>query len=176
MRRLWATGALCAVLALGLAACIPPTEPASNGRLPESSLTTVTPSCRILNELAAPLRTMMDAAKADGVQLQPEVDAYYVFQKLDPPEPSSCYRSYDLQVWWRNLYCYVGTCQFAAVPGTSIHGWGRAVDFQDQLGELQFTSPGYAWLQAHAAAYGFFHPAWAEPGTGSSEPWHWEHS
>jgi LAS superfamily LD-carboxypeptidase LdcB len=80
-----------------------------------------------------------------------------------------------MQVWWRDFYCFFGMCQFAAVPGTSIHGWGRAVDFEDAGGELTFSSAGYRWLQANAWRYGFAHPAWAEPGGSSPEPWHWEH-
>ena len=62
------------------------------------------------------------------------------------------------------------------MPGTSVHGWGRAVDFQDGGGELTFASAGYQWLQgATPARFGFVHPAWAEPGGSSPEPWHWEH-
>jgi LAS superfamily LD-carboxypeptidase LdcB len=63
----------------------------------------------------------------------------------------------------------------AAVPGTSIHGWGRAVDLQDPTGKMTFDSPGYRWLQANAWRFGFVHPAWAEPGGSAPEPWHWEH-
>jgi LAS superfamily LD-carboxypeptidase LdcB len=77
-------------------------------------------------------------------------------------------------VWWRNYYCSVGRCGLAAVPGTSRHGLGRAVDFQDQQGELTFTSPGYVWLVWHAPRYGFHHPAWAAPDQPDPEPWHWE--
>jgi LAS superfamily LD-carboxypeptidase LdcB len=81
-----------------------------------------------------------------------------------------------MQVWWRQFYCFFSSCDYAAVPGTSVHGWGRAVDFEDSGGELTFSSAGYRWLQAHAAEFGFFHPAWAEQGGSSPEPWHWEHS
>ena len=57
-----------------------------------------------------------------------------------------------------------------------MHGWGRAVDFEDAGGELTFDSVGYHWLKANAGRFGFVHPAWAEPGQSSSEPWHWEHA
>jgi cell wall-associated NlpC family hydrolase len=60
----------------------------------------------------------------------------------------------------------------AAVPGTSNHGWGLAVDL---CGGLQsFASPQYAWLAAHAPAFGWSNPPWARPGQGREEPWHWE--
>jgi hypothetical protein len=62
----------------------------------------------------------------------------------------------------------------AAVPGTSNHGWGKAVDFADQSGELTFDSVGYAWLKAWAGFYGWIHPAVMEPDGAIPEPWHWE--
>ncbi len=60
----------------------------------------------------------------------------------------------------------------AAVPGTSNHGWGRAVDL---CGGIQdFGTPAHEWMLANAPAYGWFHPSWAEPGGSRPEPWHWE--
>jgi hypothetical protein len=166
-----------AVLALaGLtASCVPPSEPAQNGRLPDSALTTVTPSCRIANDLADPLgRMLYTAAFVDHVPILPETQAY-VAPLPGPPRNESCYRSYEMQVWWRDFYCFFVDCSYAAVPGTSVHGWGRAVDLEDGAGELTFSSAGYRWLQANAWRWGFVHPAWAEPGGSSPEPWHWEH-
>lgn len=40
----------------------------------------------------------------------------------------SSYRSFAGQVLMRRQWCAQGKCQNAAVPGTSNHGWGRAVD------------------------------------------------
>jgi LAS superfamily LD-carboxypeptidase LdcB len=93
-----------------------------------------------------------------------------------PPRIESCYRTYEMQEWWRTFYCFFVSCDYAAVPGTSVHGWGRAVDLQDSNGKLTFDSPAYRWLKANAWRWGFVHPAWAEPGGSSPEPWHWEHS
>jgi hypothetical protein len=175
VRRLLPTTGLVVVLALGVVACLPPPEAAQNGRLPDSALTTVTPTCRVANDVAEPLTHLIAAAQIEGVLVQPETQAY-VAPLPEPPVNQSCYRDYDMQVWWRNFYCFFGSCDMAAVPGTSIHGWGRAVDFEDSGGELTFASAGYRWLQAHAGEYGFVHPAWAEPGGSSPEPWHWEHA
>jgi cell wall-associated NlpC family hydrolase len=62
----------------------------------------------------------------------------------------------------------------AAVPGTSNHGWGLAVDL---CGGIQnFGTPQYAWMVAHAGRFGFLHPTWADPGNGREEPWHWEYA
>jgi hypothetical protein len=161
-------------LAAVAVACAPPTEPAQNGRLPDSALTEVTPTCRVANDVADPLRRMMFAAYVDGAAVLPELDSFTA-PLPGPPRIESCYRSYEMQEWWRNFYCFFGSCDFAAVPGTSVHGWGRAVDLQDPGGKMTFSSPGYRWLQANAAHFGFVHPAWAEPGGSAPEPWHWEH-
>jgi LAS superfamily LD-carboxypeptidase LdcB len=161
-----------AALAVGLSACVPPPE---NGRFTDDALTTVTPTCRVANDVAGPLTRMMQAAAAEGIQLRPETQAWFGSVVVNPPSDESCYRSYDMQVWWRDLYCSVGQCGFAAPPGTSIHGWGRAVDFEDEQGELTFASPGFLWLETHAGEYGFVHPDWASAWGTSPEPWHWEH-
>jgi hypothetical protein len=59
----------------------------------------------------------------------------------------------------------------AAVPGTSNHGWGVALDLCD--GVQVFGSPQHEWLKLHAMAYGWFHPSWAQAGGSKPEPWHW---
>jgi len=145
-----------------------------NGRLPPESLTTVTPSCSVVSELAQPLVDMMTAAQAEGIPLQPETQSYLPPEDPVPPRIESCYRTFEMQQWWRDLYCSKGACGFAAVPGTSRHGWGRAVDFEDEQGYLNFFSPGYVWLTQHAHEYGFYQPEWAKFTGGAPEAWHWE--
>jgi LAS superfamily LD-carboxypeptidase LdcB len=159
-----------AVAAVGLSACLPATS-AENGRLPDSSLTTISPSCRVVNDLAPKLQQMLADANRMGYALAPETKSYSI---VAPPTLESCYRSYDGQVWWRNYYCFFGNCSMAAVPGTSVHGWGRAVDFECAGQEMTFDDPCYAWLWFYAHNYGFTHPAWAEPGQPGAEAWHWE--
>lgn len=59
---------------------------------------------------------------------------------------------------------------FAAVPGTSNHGKGQAVDLcggVQSSGSIQFN-----WMEANAGKYGWVHPAWAY--SNPFEPWHWE--
>ncbi len=168
---------LTVALAFGIAACAPPgSEPAQNGRLPDTALRTVTPECRVAVEIADHLTQMLDAAHRDGVALRPETQAYIAPIPGGPPRIESCYRTFEMQQWWRDFYCFFGNCSMAAVPGTSVHGWGRAVDFEDAGGSLTFDSAGYAWLKTFAGWFGFVHPAWAEPGQSSSEAWHWEHA
>ncbi|RZS90336.1 D-alanyl-D-alanine carboxypeptidase-like protein [Motilibacter rhizosphaerae] len=61
----------------------------------------------------------------------------------------------------------------AAIPGTSNHGWGLAVDLCD--GVQDFGTPQHVWLDQNAFRFGWFHPAWAEPSGSRPEPWHWEY-
>jgi LAS superfamily LD-carboxypeptidase LdcB len=145
--------------ALVATACVAPAPPAlQNGFLPASVLQTINPNCQIWKPAAPSLLNMMSAAHNAGVDLTPE----------------SCYRTYAEQVTERNYWCSLGLCQFAAVPGTSVHGLGKAVDFADQNGELTFSSVGYQWLTVNARTYCFVHPAWAQPNGSAPEPWHWE--
>jgi cell wall-associated NlpC family hydrolase len=79
------------------------------------------------------------------------------------------YRTYSSQV-----RLYGEKPALAAVPGTSNHGWGLAVDL---CGGIEtFGTAQYAWMKANAGRFGFLHPDWAEPGRGREEPWHWEYA
>jgi hypothetical protein len=169
-RRVLAIGAVVLAVGLGLTGCLPPPE---NGRLPDTSLTTVTSGCRIASDVAPRMFRMLYDAALLHVPLWTETKSYAI---VDPPRITSCYRDYDMQVWWRNYWCFFGLCDMAAVPGTSVHGWGRAADFECAGQEMTFDSPCYAFLSYFGAAYGFFHPAWAEPGQPGAEAWHWEAS
>ena len=79
------------------------------------------------------------------------------------------YRTYASQV---RLYGEKPT--LAAVPGTSNHGWGLAVDLCGGIDH--YGTPQYVWMKANAGRYGYLHPDWAEPGRGREEPWHWEYA
>ena len=52
--------------------------------------------------------------------------------------------------------------RFAATPGTSRHGLGRAVDLCG--GVQDFGSPAHRWMRQNAPLYGWFHPSWAAAG------------
>ena len=76
--------------------------------------------CDVYDEALTSLKAMVAAAAHDNVDLR----------------AIGCYRDYAGQVATRDEWCGKGACQMAAVPGTSNHGWGKAVDFADQTGEL----------------------------------------
>lgn len=77
------------------------------------------------------------------------------------------YRSYSSQV---SLYHQKPS--LAAVPGTSNHGWGVAVDLF--CGIDSYSSAEHAWMTANASRYGWTNPPWARHGGSREEPWHWE--
>lgn len=80
---------------------------------------------------------------------------------------SDAYRSYAEQVAIKAI-----RGPWAATPGTSEHGLGKAVDL---CGGIQdFSDPAHLWMVRNAPLYGWFHPSWAEPGGRLPEPWHWE--
>ncbi|WP_405058809.1 peptidoglycan DD-metalloendopeptidase family protein [Kribbella sp. NBC_01505] len=77
------------------------------------------------------------------------------------------YRSYQAQV---SLYSRKPS--LAALPGTSNHGWGVAVDLCGGIDK--YNTAQYSWMKSHAPAFGWIHPDWAEQGSNREEPWHWE--
>lgn len=79
------------------------------------------------------------------------------------------YRAYASQV-----KLYGQKPSLAAVPGTSNHGWGLAVDLCG--GIENYGTAQYDWMKVNAGRFGFLHPDWAEPGNGREEPWHWEYA
>lgn len=125
-----------------------------NGRIPDAAL------CRVPRQGAERLRC--DAAAAFA-----RLDTAYRAAFGKPLLIGDSYRPYSEQV-----AVYHAKPGLAAVPGTSNHGWGLALDLQ--IGG--YTSPAYLWLRAHAPAFGWNNPPWARPGGSSKhEPWHWEY-
>jgi len=62
----------------------------------------------------------------------------------------------------------------AATPGTSEHGWGRAIDLCG--GAAVEKTATYTWLRANSARYGWCNPDWAQAGgSGPHEAWHFEY-
>jgi LAS superfamily LD-carboxypeptidase LdcB len=78
------------------------------------------------------------------------------------------YRSYAAQV-----EAFRTKPDLAAVPRTSVHGWGLAVDLCDGINSA--GTPQAHWMAANAGRFGFVHPDWAAPGGEKPEPWHWEY-
>lgn len=65
---------------------------------------------------------------------------------------------------------------WAAIPGTSNHGWGKAFDLASNIQNA--GSPEHEWIVANEAKFGFEWPFWARddnPRNGQFEPWHHEY-
>jgi peptidoglycan hydrolase-like protein with peptidoglycan-binding domain len=128
-----------------------------NGRLPLNSLTKTVIGGRLRDDAAA---------SADRLAL-----AFYKhFNK--PLVATDTYRDYDAQVAVKKA-----KGPYAAVPGTSNHGWGVAVDYSSRINID--TSAEHRWMEKNAGAYGWENPLWARNATtadGMYEPWHWEYS
>lgn len=117
-----------------------------NGRIPREALETIgIGQHRLATAAAQAFKAMRAAAAAEGIDIG----------------VTDSYRGYDEQVDLvrrKGLYSQGG---YAAVPGTSPHGWGLAVD-------VDVTPGGLAWLRANAARFGYVEDV-------PREPWHWEY-
>ncbi|MGI5167135.1 D-alanyl-D-alanine carboxypeptidase family protein [Spirillospora sp. CA-253888] len=107
-----------------------------------------------------------------GEQLR--ADAALGFYKLNSAYKRKFGRDICVTDSYRNLSeqhrVYAQRPGFAAVPGTSNHGKGQAVDLCGGVqtsGSVQFN-----WMEANSKKYGWRHPAWAY--SNPFEPWHWE--
>lgn len=85
---------------------------------------------------------------------------------LVPGGPDSSYRTFERQQFWRSHWCGRGACFKAAVPGTSNHGCGTAVDVHNAVFQ---TSREFQWLRQHAFRYNWDN----QEGAGVGENWHW---
>jgi zinc D-Ala-D-Ala carboxypeptidase len=117
---------------------------AGNGRLPDSMLTPVGQGGhRLAKPAADAFLRLVNAARRDGVSFG----------------VNDSYRSYAEQVSLAERKGIYGQGGWAAVPGTSNHGWGLAVD-------LELDDQAQAWMRTNAWRYGFFEDV-------PDEPWHW---
>jgi D-alanyl-D-alanine carboxypeptidase len=117
-----------------------------NGRVPGSALTPIGQGGhRLFAPAAASWQNVVAAARADGIELR----------------ITDSYRSYDEQVDLADRKGLYQNGGLAAVPGTSVHGWGMAVD-ADVRDERTLQ-----WLRVNGPRFG-----WVE--TTPREPWHWE--
>jgi LAS superfamily LD-carboxypeptidase LdcB len=127
----------------------------ANGFLPASTL------CPLSTGRGHRLRT--DAARAFE-----RLQATYASSLGRPMCVTDSYRSYAAQV-----DVFARKPSLAAVPGTSQHGWGLALDL---CGGVQlFGSEAHEWMRANGPAFGWHHPHWARQGGRKPEPWHWEY-
>lgn len=142
---------------------------ANNGKLPRALLSTVG-AMLLLVVAARAMRAMVAAAALDGVVLRclGGGDSYRTLVQQEAlfraRYATTPWVGWKQRSWWRGQWWYrrAGVAT-AAVPGTSNHGLGLAVDFD-------LTAPGdqVAWLIAHAHQFGY-------SGELVDEEWHWRY-
>lgn len=143
------------------------------------SLTSVSETCQVDGRIYEDLQQMMEDGAAQGLSM-------YV---------TSAYRAYDRQVNIFNesmqerlsqgmtpLEAYQDTSIQVAMPGTSEHATGLAVDIisthYDELDERQGDTEEQKWLMEHCQDYGFIlrYPSDKSDITGIIyEPWHYRY-
>ncbi|SKC60857.1 M15 family metallopeptidase [Krasilnikoviella flava] len=125
----------------------------SNGQIPSSELCTLWDGhTQVRGDAAVALAELNEAYQAAWGESMCITDGF---------------RSYSQQVATKAAKGYL-----AAVPGTSNHGWGLAVDICPET----YAGSRWDWLAANAPAYGWDNPDWARPGGSKYEPWHWEYT
>lgn len=155
-----------------------------NGLIPAAQLTKI-PSggtgidASLWSPCAESFLQMFKAAKTDGITLKSISKQYrplaaqeaLFYDRMDPAPTTRkppITRRYKGRVWWLRP----GKAP-VATPGTSIHGWGCAVDLNVK------DKKTYAWLCTNAPKYGWY---LAGPRTKAGKPnpnfeaWHWQWS
>jgi peptidoglycan DL-endopeptidase CwlO len=106
--------------------------------------------------------------RCDAAAAYTAMSAAYAATFGSPLCITDSYRSLDAQVDAHDRKPAI-----TAVPGTSNHGWGLAVDLCGGINE--FGTAQTAWMQVNAGHYGWLHPDWAQAKGQNPEPWHWEY-
>jgi LAS superfamily LD-carboxypeptidase LdcB len=123
-----------------------------NGYIPKSFLAPIQTTNKSISgkvylhyEAAGAYQKMFEAAKKDGIGI-------YISGLL------SAYRDYDGQVKLRRLHGSSTT----ATPGTSNHGWGKAIDVSGKVDNYKAQK----WINLNGDRFGFY---W---GDAKNEEWH----
>lgn len=154
-----------------------------NGDMPSLRMIEVG-RCTLDRDAAYTLALMMEAAAQDGVGLYPG-DCYRSLSQQKAAYESRCpeieteITKYDPATDETIVVGLVTERECSgppiAIPGTSNHGWGRAIDFTSNgRSSLDCNDAAFTWLNANGARFGWVHPAWASCGLSTAEPWHWE--
>ncbi|QAY71907.1 hypothetical protein ET471_14825 [Xylanimonas protaetiae] len=130
------------------------TEGHSNGRLPAYALTSLSwaPRHRLRPDAAAQFERLNIAFRARFGHDISITDSY---------------RSFEGQLAARRNRGHL-----AATPGTSLHGWGIAVDLGSGIN--RFGTATHRWMRENAPKFGWELPPWARQNGSKPEPWHWE--
>lgn len=148
-----------------------------NGRVPDTLLETIGPSGRLHHTAARAWRALRAAAHDAGFELTwtfgGTYRTYAQQESLFRLRYSPTGTFGGCKTWNGQRWCLKGNYAMAAVPGTSNHGYGLAVDAALDLDPTDGVNPEDAvsimpaipWLVANAERFGW---SWEA----QSEPWH----
>jgi hypothetical protein len=147
---------------------------ASNGKLPDSDLEALSTPGRLRSDAAASFERLLDDTGTTGTEGSAE--AYRTYQQQEDIFTDRYQRSYceyapgkvDARTWQGDTWYRKPGEAAAAVPGTSNHGWGTTVDFQNLGGygsssweRFADIAPGHGWSNKEGASV--------------DESWHWSY-
>ncbi len=169
------------------------------GRARTHIVTLEDPPCGLHREVVAPFRAMRAAAAQAGIDLVPFSSFRDFERQLAIWNAKACgerelrgangqlldARALDADARVAAILCW------SALPGASRHHWGTDFDVMDAAAlppgyRLQVVPEEYApdgifgrlnaWLDAHAAGFGFYRPYATWRGGVRPEPWHLSHA
>lgn len=126
----------------------------ANGRIPASAL--------------CPIGVGAHRLRCDAATGFKQLSRAYAQRFGGPLLVSDSYRSLAGQIRCRQEKGWL-----CAVPGTSNHGLGLAVDLAGPGHSCGTTE--HRWLEANAGRYGWLWPSWARPTGSKTECWHWQY-
>jgi nucleoid-associated protein YgaU len=125
------------------------------------------PAARAMRAMVAAMRAALnlDYTHVGAYRTYKGQENLFLSRYTTTPLPGRPTKTWNGVKYWQKP----GTAM-AAVPGTSNHGWGLAIDLAERVnGKAVSISPrSVKWLIKHAAQYGFCAEA-------QSEPWHWRY-
>ncbi|GEK18445.1 hypothetical protein CPE01_21780 [Cellulomonas persica] len=142
----------------------PPTKggDGSNGKLPESML-----------------RATSWGVDPKGTRYWLRTEATQALERLNVAFKAEFGHDLDLDLTYRDFATQVAMREalgsIAAVPGTSKHGTGYALDVPELPCEYGWDTPQRAWLVANGPSYGWVQPSWALRNGSNPEYWHYEY-
>jgi zinc D-Ala-D-Ala carboxypeptidase len=150
----------------------------ANGRVPRTRLRKTKAGGLLFRPVAKAFNQMFDAAKKDGITLRLTGNGYRSYETqhamfMDRYSLKRTGRVPEVTRMFdgRKYYLKKGKSP-SAIPGTSNHGYGLAVD-------INVTDPKvFAWLDRNAPKFGFYLQGKPTRPDGSRNPeyegWHWQ--
>lgn len=126
-----------------------------NGQLPENVL------CRVEGYISHRLR-------CDAAAQFEHLNTAFRAQFGKDIAVTDTYRSLEDQIELKKVKPVL-----AGKPGTSNHGWGRAIDVASNI-HWDYYTPEHQWMIENAPKFGWHNPTWAAEGGKKEEAWHWE--